>query len=119
MLSDGALTYAYDSANRLKSVSSNGVMLVTNFYDAKSRRVKKVTPEATHAFFYDGWNLIKERISYTNGTSSTIRFMVKAYNAAGAGPAAVTDGWRYREYAILFYTIDHERVEWDEPSFDR
>ena len=25
-------------------------------------------------FFYDGWNLIEERIAYTNGTSSTIRY---------------------------------------------
>ena len=74
MLSDGALTYAYDSANRLKSVSSNGVMLVTNFYDAKSRRVKKVTPEATHTFFYDSWNLIEERVALANGTTSTIRY---------------------------------------------
>ena len=74
MLSDGTLTYAYDSANRLKSVSSNGVMLVTNFYDAKSRRVKKVTPEATHTFFYDSWNLIEERVALANGTTSTIRY---------------------------------------------
>jgi RHS repeat-associated protein len=74
MLSDGNLTFTYDSANRLKTVSSNGVILVTNFYDAKSRRVKKVTPEATTAFFYDGWNLIEERIAYTNGTTSTIHY---------------------------------------------
>ena len=70
----GDWTYTYDAANRLKTVSSNGVLLVTNFYDAKSRRVKNVTPEATTTFFYDGWNLIEERIAYTNGTSSTIRY---------------------------------------------
>jgi len=74
MLSDGNLTYTYDAANRLKTVSSNGVLLVTNFYDAKSRRVKKVTPEATTTVFYDGWNLIEERIAYTNGTTSTIHY---------------------------------------------
>ena len=74
MLSDGNLSFTYDAANRLKTVSSNGVLLVTNFYDAKSRRVKKVTPEATTTFFYDGWNLIEERIAYTNGTTSTIRY---------------------------------------------
>ena len=66
--------YTYDAANRLKTVATNGVPLLTNFYDAKSRRVKKVTPEATTTFFYDGWNLIEERIAYTNGTSSTIRY---------------------------------------------
>ena len=26
------------------------------------------------AFFYDGWNLVEERIAYTNGTSSTIHY---------------------------------------------
>ena len=70
----GDWTYTYDAANRLKTVSSNGVLLVTNFYDAKSRRVKKVTSEATTTFFYDGWNLIEERIAYTNGTTTTIRY---------------------------------------------
>ena len=70
----GDLTYTYDAANRLKTVSSNGVLLVTNFYDAKSRRVKKETSEADTTFFYDGWNLVEERIAYTNGTSSTINY---------------------------------------------
>ena len=70
----GEWTYTYDAANRLKTVSTNGVLLLTNFYDAKSRRVKKVTPEATTTFFYDDWNLIEERVAYTNSTSSTIRY---------------------------------------------
>ena len=68
----GDWSYTYDAANRLKTASSNGVLIVTNFYDAKSRRVKKVTQEATMTFFYDGWNLVEERISYTNGTTTTI-----------------------------------------------
>ena len=54
----GGWMYSYDAANRLKTVSTNGVLLLTNFFDAKSRRVKKVTPEATTTFFYDDWNLI-------------------------------------------------------------
>ena len=70
----GDWTYTYDAANRLKTASSNGVLIVTNFYDAKSRRVKKVAQEATTTFFYDGWNLVEERISYTNGTCSMIRY---------------------------------------------
>ena len=45
-----------------------------NFYDAKSRRVKKAAPDATTTFFYDGWNLIEERVAFTNGTTSTIRY---------------------------------------------
>ena len=70
----GPWAYAYDAANRLVSVSSNGVPLVTNFYDAQSRRVRKVTPEATTTCFYDGWNLVEERIAHTNGTTSTIHY---------------------------------------------
>jgi hypothetical protein len=74
MLTDGALSFTYDAASRLKTVSSNGVTLVTNFYDAKSRRVKKVTPNATTTFFYDDWNLVEERIAYADNTTSTIRY---------------------------------------------
>ena len=74
MLSDGTLTFAYDAAGRLETVSSNGVTLVTNFYDAKSRRVRKVAQEATATFFYDGWNLVEERIAYMNGMASTIHY---------------------------------------------
>jgi len=70
----GDWTYAYDSMNRLATVSSNGVLFVTNAYDARSRRVRKVTPEATTTFFYDDWNLIEERVAYTNGTASTIHY---------------------------------------------
>ena len=43
-------------------------------YDAKSRRVRKTTPEATHTFFYDGWNLIEERVAYSNGNSTMFRY---------------------------------------------
>ena len=67
-------SYSYDTANRLKTVSSNGVLLVTSFYDAQGRRVRKITPEATTTFFYDDWNLVEERIENTNGTSSLIRY---------------------------------------------
>ena len=70
----GDWTFTYDAANRLKTVSSNGVLLVANDYDAKGRRVRKVTPESTMTFFYDVWNLIEERISCTNGVSSTIHY---------------------------------------------
>ena len=74
LLSDGTYSFTYDSANRLKTISTNGVLVLTNFYDAKSRRVKKVTPDATTTFFYDDWNLIEERVAYTDGTASTIKY---------------------------------------------
>ncbi len=32
----------------------------SNRYDHLGRRVQKITPEATHTYFYDGWLLIKE-----------------------------------------------------------
>ena len=70
----GEWTYTYDAANRLKTVSTNGVLALTNFYDAKSRRVKKVTAEATTTFFFDDRNLVEERIAYTNGAASSIRY---------------------------------------------
>ena len=66
--------YAYDAENRLTSVSSNGVPLVTNAYDAQGRRVHKTTPNATTTFFYDGWNLVEERIACTDGTTSTVQY---------------------------------------------
>ena len=74
LLADGDFTFTYDAANRLKTASTNGVTLVANFYDAKSRRVKKVTAEATTTFFYDDWNLVEERVAYTNGAASSIRY---------------------------------------------
>ena len=33
-----------------------------------------MTSEATTTFFYDDWNLIEERVAYTNGSTSTIRY---------------------------------------------
>ena len=93
----GPWAYAYDAANRLVSVSSNGVPLVTNFYDAQSRRVRKVTPEATTTCFYDGWNLVEERIAHTNGTTSTIHYywgkdLSGSFQGAGNAPVAKRSG---------------------------
>ena len=71
---DGYYTFTYDSNNRLEKVSTNGVLVLTNFYDEKSRRVKKVTADAVITFFYDDWNLVEERIVYTNGAMTTIHY---------------------------------------------
>ena len=43
-------------------------------YDHLDRRVQKVTPEATHTYFYDGWMLIKETVANTNGTTDVIEY---------------------------------------------
>ncbi len=70
---DGNLTngsvfaYSYDAANRLASVSSNGVVLVANEYDYRGRRIRKTTPTAETTFVYDGWNLIHETVATISG----------------------------------------------------
>ena len=74
LTNDSVFVYSYDAQNRLVSVSSNDVVLVVNEYDSKSRRVRKITQEATTTFCYDDWNLIEERIAHTNGTTSTIHY---------------------------------------------
>ncbi len=53
LVSDGVFAYAYDSANRLTAISSNGISVATFVYDAKSRRVRKTTPSATHTYSHD------------------------------------------------------------------
>jgi RHS repeat-associated protein len=75
MLTNGVWSYTWDSANRLRTVASNGVLLVENRYDALSRRVQKITSDATHTYFYDGWNLLEERIAHTDGTSEVISYI--------------------------------------------
>ena len=93
----GPWAFSYDAANRLVTVSSNGVLLVTNFYDAQSRRVRKATPEATATCFYDGWNLVDERIAYANGTTSMIHYywgkdISGTFQGAGNAPVANRSG---------------------------
>ncbi|MBQ3288657.1 MAG: RHS repeat-associated core domain-containing protein [Kiritimatiellae bacterium] len=74
MTNDGVFTYTYDSASRLTTVSSNGIILVTNLYDCRGRRVRKITQTATYTFFYDGWNLIYEHVANTNGTVESFQY---------------------------------------------
>ena len=71
----GGLTFAYDSGSRLKSVSSNGVVIAAYDYDAFDRRVRKVTPEAETTFVYDGWNLVLEEVAHTNGAVDRIEYV--------------------------------------------
>ena len=71
----GGLTFAYDSGTRLKSVSSNGVVIAAYDYDSFDRRVRKVTPEAETTFVYDGWNLVLEEVAHTNGAVDRIEYV--------------------------------------------
>ena len=73
LTNDCIFTYSYDAANRLSSVSSNGVVLVANQYDYKGRRIRKTTPTTETTFVYDGWNLIHETVATISGaTTNTI-----------------------------------------------
>ena len=38
------------------------------------RDFRKITPAATHTYFYDGWLLIKEIVATTNGTTDVIEY---------------------------------------------
>ncbi len=72
---DGVRTYAWDDANRLATVSLGDEVILQNEYDTRSRRVRKVTPETTHTFVYDGWNLVKETIVFTNGATEVVHYV--------------------------------------------
>ena len=98
MLSDGNLSFACDAANRLTTVSSNGITLVTNFYDAMSRRVKKVTPEATHTYVYDGWNLVLERIERDGGETDTVEYFWGKDLSGSLGGAGGIGGLLYLKH---------------------
>ena len=99
LVSDGVSRYSYDAENRLVAMRSasltNGAVRVLNSYDHNHRRVRKTvqrlmlpasvppappqsgewTTTETHAFFYDDWNLIEERISRDDGTDFTNRYV--------------------------------------------
>ena len=71
---EGDFSFSYDDAGRLCAVASNGVVLASYAYDPQERRVLKVTPTATHTYFYDGWVLIREVIDRAGGESETIDY---------------------------------------------
>ena len=64
---------AYDALSRLTEVRSNGVLVASNFYDHQGRRVRLVTPEASHTFFYDGWNVVLELVDH-DGVTDRIEY---------------------------------------------
>ena len=70
----GGLTFGYDAASRLMTVSTGCVTIAAYAYDAFDRRVRKTTPEATTTYLYDGWNLVREEIAGTNGTTDVIEY---------------------------------------------
>ena len=89
----GECVFAYDAKSRLVSagvwvfdkeryLSGDyddyydlwSIVGVSNRYDHLDRRVQKITPAATHTYFYDGWMLIKEVIANINGTTDVVEY---------------------------------------------
>ena len=62
MLTNGLWSYQWDGENRLRSVSSNSVLVATYTYDYQSRRIAKILEDKVITYFYDGWNLITETV---------------------------------------------------------
>jgi RHS repeat-associated protein len=65
---DGAFTFAWDYANRLRTVTrkSDGARIAVYAYDALYRRIRKVVTNSgalngTTDFYLDGWRVIEER----------------------------------------------------------
>ncbi len=85
LVSDGVFAYAYDSANRLTAVSSNGISVATFAYDAKSRRIRKTMPSATHTYFYDSaytYDAFSRTVAATGPLADTLphRFSTKYFD---------------------------------------
>ena len=54
------MSFGFDSALRLDSVSTTNGQVVAFEHDAFGRRVVRTFGELTSIFFYDGWNLVRE-----------------------------------------------------------
>ncbi len=66
----------------MRSSQNVDVLIVSNRYDHLGRRVQKITPEATHTYFYDGWMLVKEVVERSGDTR---RCGVSPRHCGGAG----------------------------------
>ena len=87
LVRDDRFVYSYDAENRMISsrpiAPSEGDLAVVNAYDHKHRRVMKRVERfdgdewqtsETHAFTYDGSNIVLERIAFANGTTRTVEY---------------------------------------------
>ena len=95
---DGLLQFAYDSAGRLSTVSTGGVAIAAFQYDAFGRRVRKTTPEATHTYLYDGWNLVLERIERDGGETDTVEYFWGKDMSGSLGGAGGIGGLLYLKH---------------------
>lgn len=95
MTQHGDWTYNFDAGNRLISVSSKDTLVATFAYDAQGRRVKKVTADGTHRYFYDGWLLVYEHIIRPNCTTNEIEYVWGKDISGTCGGAAGIGGLLY------------------------
>ena len=107
-------SYAYDAKSRLVSAwrracgTSDFVFAVSNSYDHLDRRVRKVTPEKTHTYFYDGWLLIKEVVASTNGTTDVVEYHWGKDLSGTIGGAGGVGGLLYMKRNGAIYIPYHD-----------
>ena len=82
MLTNGPWAYTWDAENRLVSACSNGVLLVSNTYDHRSRRIRKEVSvrespsfefqvSSFRTYLWDGWNIIRETVAVGSGSTQS------------------------------------------------
>ncbi len=92
-----ALTYAYDHANRLVSVSDGGLVVAAYDYDVFGRRIARTVipsgqPPVTTHYIYDGGSVIEER----EGSTVTASYVQKT-----GGSAFTLDGSRSSDDEVI------------------
>ena len=107
MTFDGVLDYSYDAENRLVSISSNGITIVTNQYDHKGRRIRKTTPAAVTTFLYDGWSLIHEHEVIGSVTNETFYYWGKDISGTLQGAGGV-GGLLYQKRNGMIYVPHYD-----------
>ena len=113
MTRDDRFLYSYDAENRLRliisSVVTNGALRVQNAYDHRNRRIRKTIQRLsvsvaqppsppvevrewqtleTHAFVWDGNNIVLEKVDFADGTTRTFEYfwgLDKSGTEQGAG----------------------------------
>ncbi len=119
-------TYECDSADRLTKVSSNGVVMLENWYDASSRRIARSEriggSMVGYLSLYDGWDIVALvntsgaiHESYTRGVSIAGDIGLGA-STVGVGVIAVASGVGVIGYAHfeLVHDLNSLRHDFDD-----
>jgi len=95
MLTNGVWAFVWDGENRLVSACSNGVLLVSNAYDHRSRRIRKEVSvwdpqlaayrsQSTASFLWDNWNIIRETVAIGNTQSAVTNYYTWGVDLSGS-----------------------------------